>query len=58
MNYISKQIPNIEKDDGSVIFDQMKILKETKSFNEHLYKKRETINEESFHEKFKKNNVS
>lgn len=31
----------------------MKILKETKSFYEHLYKKREIINE-SFHEKLKK----
>ena len=36
-NYVSKQIPNIEKDDGSVIFDQMEILHETKCFYENLF---------------------
>lgn len=38
-NYIIKQNPNIEKEDGSFIFDQMEILKEYKSFYERLYKK-------------------
>ena len=38
-NYVSKQIPNIKKDNGSVIFDQMEILHEKKCWYENLYKK-------------------
>lgn len=52
-NYVSKQIPKIEKDDGSVIFDQMEILHETKCFYENLYKKRDCTVEENIHEKLK-----
>ena len=38
-NYVSNQIPNIEKDDGSVIFYQMEILHETKCFMKIFLKK-------------------
>ena len=37
-HYVSKQIPNIEKDDSSAIFDQMEILHETKCLYENFYK--------------------
>ena len=56
LNDVSKQIPNIEKDDGSVIFNQMEILHETKCFYENLYKKRDCTVEENLHGKLKKFN--
>lgn len=40
-NYIRKQISQVVKDDGQVVSDQFKILDETKSFYEKLYKKNE-----------------
>lgn len=53
-NYISKQIPQVVKDDGQVVSDQFKTLDETKSFYENLYKKRKIITSEVFITKFKK----
>lgn len=52
-NFINKQIPNIEKEDGSFILDQTEILKETKTFYEKLYKKREIIDKYSLYDKLK-----
>lgn len=46
-NYISNKQQLLKIDNGSVIFYQIKILKETKSFYEHLYNKIEIINERS-----------
>lgn len=40
LNYISKKISQVVKDDGQVVSDQFKILDETKSFYEKSYKKR------------------
>lgn len=57
-NYISKQIPRIQKDDGSIITDQFKILNEIKMFYENLYRKRETIYTEDFRLKLNKFNVT
>lgn len=37
INYISKQISEVVKDDGQVVSEQFKSLDETKSFYEHLY---------------------
>ena len=53
-NYVSKQLPNIDKDDGSVIFDQMEILHETKCFYENLFLKSDFTVKENIHEKLKK----
>ena len=46
LNYISKTISKIEKEDGSLVTDQKEILKETESFYKCLYSKK---NNESEH---------
>lgn len=52
-NYISKLIPKIEKEDGTICTDQFDILNESKLFYENLYKKRETIEKENIHKRLK-----
>lgn len=56
-NYINKQIPRIQKDDGSIIINQPKILYEIKMFYENLYRKRETIYTENFRLNLNKFNI-
>ena len=38
-NYSTKIIPFVEKEDGSFIYDQKEVLKETSAFYEKLYAK-------------------
>lgn len=45
INYISKQISQVVKDDGQVVSEQFKSLDETKSFYEQLYKKGKLLNQ-------------
>lgn len=47
-NYISKQIPRIEKENGLIICKQEEILEELKQFYETLYKKPVVIENENF----------
>jgi hypothetical protein len=42
-NYISKQLLNIQRDDGSIITSQNDILQETKILYENLYRRRENV---------------
>lgn len=53
LNYRYKQILNIKKTE-SFVSDHFEILKETRSFYEKLYKKREIKDEFSVHEKLNK----
>ena len=40
-NYISKMMPNLVKEDGTLTLDQKEIIKETKNFYENLYTRKE-----------------
>lgn len=61
-NCISKQIPRVQKDDGSFINDQFKILNETTLFYENLrqnvYRKTENIYTEYFLLRLTNSNVT
>lgn len=50
-NYIKKQILLIEKENGSIIRNQQKILIETKKFYKNLYTRKNIIETEHIHEK-------
>lgn len=55
-NYICKQIPRIEKENGSIICKQEKILEELKDFYETLYKKPAVLESDNFSNNLNKYN--
>ena len=50
-NFISKQVPRIEKDDGTLVIKQEEILTETKLFYENLYRKRLQVEKDTLDKK-------
>ena len=50
-NFISKQVPRIEKDDGTLVTKQEEILNETKLFYENLYRKRLQVEKDTLDKK-------